>query len=90
MLDVEVAAGLTRRNCAQSLRRDRLRSWYRRTSLRGQCKTATLRGRALAGYDPSVVESATYAVTLEPAGGSPTGAPTSAPLWTGKLVQATP
>ena len=45
---------------------------------------------ALAGYDPSVVESATYAVTLEPAGGSPTGAPTSAPLWTGKLVQATP
>ncbi|MFI5012200.1 MAG: anti-sigma factor domain-containing protein [Hyphomicrobiales bacterium] len=45
---------------------------------------------ALAGYDPAVVEDATYAVTLEPAGGSPTGAPTSAPLWTGKLVQATP
>jgi anti-sigma-K factor RskA len=46
--------------------------------------------RLLAGYDPAVVEEATYAVTLEPAGGSPTGAPTSAPLWTGKLVQATP
>jgi anti-sigma-K factor RskA len=45
---------------------------------------------ALAGYDATVVEDATYAVTLEPAGGSPTGAPTSAPLWTGKLVQATP
>jgi anti-sigma-K factor RskA len=45
---------------------------------------------ALAGYDPAVVENATYAVTLEPAGGSPTGAPTSAPLWAGRLVQATP
>ena len=45
---------------------------------------------ALAGYDSAVVEDATYAVTLEPEGGSPTGAPTSAPLWTGKLVQATP
>jgi len=45
---------------------------------------------ALAGYDPAVVKSAVYAVTLEPAGGSPTGAPTSAPLWTGKLLQATP
>ncbi|SDR62554.1 Anti-sigma-K factor RskA [Rhizobiales bacterium GAS191] len=45
---------------------------------------------ALAGYDPAVVESATYAVTLEPAGGSPTGAPTSAPIFAGKLVQATP
>lgn len=45
---------------------------------------------ALAGYDSTIVEDATYAVTLEPEGGSPTGAPTSAPLWTGKLVQATP
>jgi anti-sigma-K factor RskA len=45
---------------------------------------------ALASYDPEVVESATFAVTLEPAGGSPTGAPTSAPLWTGKLMRATP
>jgi anti-sigma-K factor RskA len=44
----------------------------------------------LAGYDPAVVEAATYAVTLEPAGGSPTGAPTSAPIFAGKLVQATP
>jgi anti-sigma-K factor RskA len=44
----------------------------------------------LAGYDPAVVAAATYAVTLEPAGGSPTGAPTSAPLFAGKLLQATP
>jgi anti-sigma-K factor RskA len=45
---------------------------------------------ALASYDSAVIEDATYAVTLEPQGGSPTGAPTSAPLWTGKLVQARP
>jgi anti-sigma-K factor RskA len=45
---------------------------------------------ALAAYDRSVIEDATYAVTLEPEGGSPTGAPTSAPLWSGRLVQASP
>jgi anti-sigma-K factor RskA len=45
---------------------------------------------ALVGFDSAVIEDATYAVTLEPQGGSPTGAPTSAPLWTGKLVQARP
>jgi anti-sigma-K factor RskA len=45
---------------------------------------------ALSGYDPSVVESAVYAVTLEPAGGSPNGRPSGPPLWAGKLVQATP
>jgi anti-sigma-K factor RskA len=44
----------------------------------------------LAAYEPAVIEDALFAVTLEPEGGSPTGAPTSAPLWTGKLVQATP
>ena len=36
-------------------------------------------------FDRSVVENATYAVTVEPAGGSPTGAPTSAPVFVGKL-----
>jgi anti-sigma-K factor RskA len=45
---------------------------------------------ALSGYDPSVVESAVYAVTLEPAGGSPNGRPSGPPLWAGKLVHATP
>ncbi len=39
-----------------------------------------------ASDDPDKIEAATYAVTVEPAGGSPTGAPTSPPLWTGKLV----
>jgi anti-sigma-K factor RskA len=49
----------------------------------------TVRG-ALSGYDPSVVETAVYAITLEPRGGSPTGQPTSAPLWAGKMIRATP
>jgi anti-sigma-K factor RskA len=45
---------------------------------------------SLAKYDPSVLETATYAVSLEPAGGSRTGKPTGPVLFTGKLVQATP
>ncbi|MBV8565047.1 MAG: anti-sigma factor [Methylobacteriaceae bacterium] len=45
---------------------------------------------ALAKYDPKVVETATYAVTLEPQGGSPTGKPTLPPVFVGKLIQATP
>ena len=44
---------------------------------------------ALGGYDRSILESATYAVSLEPQGGSPTGAPTGPVLYAGKLVQAT-
>lgn len=41
----------------------------------------------LAGYDPGIVNGATYAVTVEQAGGSPTGKPTSAPVLTGKLIE---
>jgi anti-sigma-K factor RskA len=44
----------------------------------------------LTAYDPATITTATYAVTLEPEGGSPTGAPTSDVLWAGKLVQALP
>jgi anti-sigma-K factor RskA len=44
----------------------------------------------LAGYDPGTITEATYAVTLEPEGGSPTGVATGPILWTGKLVQALP
>lgn len=42
----------------------------------------------LASYSPSVIEDATLAVSLEPEGGSPTGAPTGPVLWSGKLLQA--
>ena len=44
---------------------------------------------ALAGYDPAVISSATYGISLEPLGGSPTGQPTG-PVMHAKLVQATP
>ncbi|MBN9003801.1 MAG: anti-sigma factor [Rhizobiales bacterium] len=44
----------------------------------------------LASYDPGVVKDATYAVTIEPQGGSPTGKPTSTPVYTGKLIETVP
>ena len=44
----------------------------------------------LAGYDASTINAATYAVTVEPAGGSPSGQPTSAPIYTGKLIETVP
>ena len=40
----------------------------------------------LTGYDPAVLAGATYAVTIEASGGSPTGQPTAAPILTGKLA----
>ncbi|KAB2937567.1 MAG: anti-sigma factor [Hyphomicrobium sp.] len=46
-------------------------------------------GPTLASYAPNVIEDATLAVSLEPPGGSPTGAPTGPVLWSGKLLQAT-
>jgi anti-sigma-K factor RskA len=44
----------------------------------------------LASYDKDTVDNATYAITLEPQGGSPTGQPTSAPLFAGKLIDIIP
>jgi anti-sigma-K factor RskA len=46
--------------------------------------------QVLASYDPETVRTATYAVTLEQAGGSPDGNPHSAPVFTGKLIEAVP
>jgi anti-sigma-K factor RskA len=43
----------------------------------------------LAAYAPQTIEQATLAVSLEPEGGSPTGAPTGPVLYAGKLIQAT-
>lgn len=37
-------------------------------------------------FDPAVIAGATYAVTVEAPGGSPTGQPTSAPVLSGKLT----
>jgi len=44
----------------------------------------------LASYDPDTVKSATYAVTVEQAGGSPDGNPHSTPILTGKLIETVP
>ena len=41
----------------------------------------------LAAYKPDVIEASTYAVTLEPEGGSPSGAPTGPVLFAGKMIQ---
>jgi anti-sigma-K factor RskA len=45
--------------------------------------------RVLASYEPDLLQKATFGVSLEPAGGSPTGVPTSPALHT-KLYPATP
>ena len=44
----------------------------------------------LSPYEPAVIESATYAVTVEPPGGSPTGQPSGAPVFVGKLIPTGP
>jgi anti-sigma-K factor RskA len=44
----------------------------------------------LSAYDPDTVNKATYAVTLEPEGGSPTGVATGPIVFTGKLIEAVP
>src|SRR5579871_2229783 len=44
----------------------------------------------LTSYDADLVKSATYAVTVEQAGGSPDGNPHSAPVFAGKLIETVP
>jgi len=45
---------------------------------------------ALAAYDADIINNATYAVTIEQAGGSSDGAPHSAPVYTGRLIETVP
>lgn len=45
---------------------------------------------ALPNVSPELISHATYAVTIEPKGGSPTGKPTAAPVFTGHLVPMDP
>jgi anti-sigma-K factor RskA len=44
----------------------------------------------LSAFDPDTVNQATYAVTVEPEGGSPTGVATGPIVFTGKLIEAVP
>ncbi len=46
--------------------------------------------QALAAYDTDTVNKATYAVTVEPEGGSPTGQATGPIVFTGKLIETVP
>ena len=50
----------------------------------------TTRAANLAAYDRAVVENATYAVTVEPPGGSPSGQPSGPPVFVGKLIPVGP
>jgi anti-sigma-K factor RskA len=43
----------------------------------------------LSPYDPATISDATFAVSLEPEGGSPTGTPSTV-LFAGKLIESTP
>ena len=45
---------------------------------------------ALASLDSDTIGGATYAITVEPEGGSPSGSPTSAPIYAGKLIETVP
>lgn len=45
---------------------------------------------ALATFDTTTLNSATYVVSVEPEGGSPTGIPTGPVIYKGRLVQTTP
>lgn len=44
----------------------------------------------LAAYDSETINKATYAVTIEPEGGSPTGVATGPIVYTGKLIESVP
>jgi anti-sigma-K factor RskA len=50
----------------------------------------TVASSRLSGLPRKVVRDSTFAVTLEPLGGSPSGLPTGPILYSGTLVQATP
>ena len=44
----------------------------------------------LAAYDSEIVNQATFAVSVEPQGGSPSGVPTGPVVYTGKLIETVP
>jgi anti-sigma-K factor RskA len=44
----------------------------------------------LSSYDADTINAATYAVTVEQAGGSPDGIPHSTPVYTGRLIETVP
>ena len=53
-------------------------------------QNAVIANSNLRNYDPAVLQDATYAVTVEPSGGSPTGQPSGPPVFVGKLIPTGP
>lgn len=93
LLDVDVAARqLTMRPVsAQTPENKAYELWLIDPSLGPPRSLGTLASNgitrsSLTRYDPGTIKGATYAVTLEPAGGSPTGAPSGPPVLVGKLI----
>ncbi len=69
--------------------------WLISDSLPGPRSLGVLGGNfterpVLSAFDAATINAATFAVTLEQAGGSPDGSPHSAPIFTGKLIEAVP
>jgi len=99
IVSVDVAARtLTIRSVAAEPQTDRsYELWLVNNRLRtprslGVVKNAafTVASSRLNGIPPAIVRDATFAVTLEPLGGSPSGLPTGPILYSGPLVQSTP
>ncbi|HEX4768646.1 MAG TPA: anti-sigma factor [Lichenihabitans sp.] len=95
ILDVDIAARrLTIRPVSTEEPADKsLQLWLINPEVGGARSLGLLSNRALTqaslkDYDPAVIARATYAVTLEPLGGSPTGAPSGPPILSGKLLNA--
>ena len=87
LLDVDVGARrLTIRPLATTAQADKsYELWLINPALGAPRSLGTLSPNgatrtSLASFDPGTIEAATYAVTLEPVGGSPTGAPSGAPI----------
>lgn len=51
-------------------------------------ETAPTHAPVLAAFKTDMLEASTYAVTLEPEGGSPSGAPTGPIIFSGKMLEA--
>ena len=97
LLDVDIAARkLTIRPVSTAAQPDKsYELWLIDPNVGAPRSLGTLSARgptraSLAPFDQATIEGATYAVTLEPLGGSPTGSPSSQPILTGRLTPSAP
>ena len=97
LLDVDIAARkLTIRPVATAAQTDKsYELWLLNPTVGAPRSLGTLSPNglthaSLAPFDRATIEGATYAVTLEPLGGSPTGSPSSPPILIGRLTPNAP